>query len=83
MTDNATAEGGANRLFRDSKIGLAVSYVVGVALTFGVAELAKVDLSNKRGWWVPFLALALSNGGGALAACKAARDKRLAAKRGY
>jgi hypothetical protein len=83
MTDATASQGdGRNRLFGDSRLGLIVSYVTGVALTFGVAELAKVDLSSKRGWWVPFLALAISNGGGALAAYKAKREKARAAKSG-
>lgn len=83
MTDNATAGDGSNSIKRDSKIGLIVQYVIGVALTFGAAELAKVDLSNRRGWWVPFAALALATGSGWFATYKAAREKRLAAKRGY
>ena len=82
MSD-ATAGNGANKLFRDSKIGLGLSAVVGLVLTYGLAELAKVDLTNKRGWWVPLLALAVSHGGGAWAAYKAKREKARAAKRGY
>ncbi len=83
MTDATATQDGSNSIKRDSKIGLIVQYVIGVALTFGTAELAKVDLTNAKGWYVPFLALGLATAGGWVAAYKAKRDKRLAAKRGY
>lgn len=78
----APSADGSNRLFRDSRFGLIMSYVTGVALTFGAAELAKVDLSNHKGWWVPFAALGVSHLAGALTAYKAKRDAARAS-RGY
>jgi hypothetical protein len=72
MTET-TSGNGANHLARDSKLGLAVTFLGGVALDAAIGALADVDTSTWSGWWVPFVALGVSTGLGALTAYKAKR----------
>lgn len=73
--DNATASG-ANVLHRDSKLGLAVTFVLGIGLDTAITALTNADTSTWRGWWVPFASLAISTAAGALTAYKAKRRAR-------
>lgn len=67
---------GANHLARDSKLGLAVTFLGGVALDGAISALANVDTSHWTGWWVPFVALGASTALGALTSYKARRRVR-------
>lgn len=64
---------GANNLARDSKLGLAVTFVGGVVLDAAIGALADVDTSGWSGWWVPLVAVGISTALGALTAYKAKR----------
>ena len=80
MTETAS---GANDLARDSKLGLAVTFLGGVALDAAIGALADVDTSSWHGWWVPFVALGISTSLGALTAYKAKRRVASLPARGY
>jgi len=73
MTIPGTAPSGKNNLARDSKLGLVVTFVGGVALDAAIGALADVDTSSWSGWWVPFVSLGISTALGALTAYKAKR----------
>lgn len=73
MTIPGTAPSGKNDLARDSKLGLVVTFVGGVALDAAIGALADVDTSSWSGWWVPFVSLGISTALGALTAYKAKR----------
>jgi hypothetical protein len=73
---------GANELARDSKLGLAVTFVGGVALDAAIGALADVDTSSWHGWWVPLVSVGISTALGALTAYKAKRRVSVV-KRGY
>lgn len=79
MTENATAGSGANKLFRDSKLGLAVTGLGTVALdavlTSVIEAASSVDTSGWHGWWTTVASAALATAVGALTAFKAKRTK--------
>jgi F0F1-type ATP synthase assembly protein I len=64
---------GANDLARDSKLGLAVTFVGGVVLDAAIGALTDVDTSSWNGWWVPLVSVGISTALGALTAYKAKR----------
>lgn len=70
---------GTNRLFRDSKLGLAVTGVgtlVVDAILTGVLDAAtSVDTSGWSGWWTTVASAALATAVGVVTAYKAKRDK--------
>ena len=84
MTDPAvtTTGDGSNSILRDSKLGLAVTFILGIALDTVIGAASNVDTSNWHGWWVPFVSLGLSTAVGWLTTYKAKRSKARAA-RGY
>ena len=67
---------GANQLHRDSKLGLAVTFVLGIGLDTAITALTNADTSTWKGWWVPFASLAISTAAGALTSYKAKRRAR-------
>ena len=79
---DTTAEGGANRLFRDSKLGVlaggAATIVVDAVLDGALEALANVDTSGWTGWWTTVASAALATGVGLVTAYKAKRAKRKA-----
>ena len=72
MTDTETGTG-KNDLARDSKLGLAVTFVGGVVLDAAIGALTDVDTSSWSGWWVPLVSVGISTALGALTAYKAKR----------
>ncbi len=73
---NGTAnQDGSNSILRDSKVGLAVTFVLGVALDTAIGAVTNVDTSSWSGWWVPFVSLALATAGGWLTTYKTKRQK--------
>ena len=73
MEETSDTVTGANNLARDSKLGLAVTFVGGVLLDTAIKALTDVDTSGWSGWWVPFVALGVSTAAGALTAYRAKR----------
>lgn len=71
-----TMDTGENNLARDSKFGLAVTFLGGVALDAAISSLTDVDTSSWHGWWVPFVSLGTSTAAGALVAYRAKRYPR-------
>ena len=69
----ASTTDGSNNLARDSKYGLAVTALLGLALNAAIGALANVDTTSWHGWWVPFVSLGVSTALGALTAYKAKR----------
>ena len=82
MTETAHNRDGSNNIQRDSRLGLAFTFVSGVILDAVISAVANVDTSSWTGWWVPFVSLALATAGGWLTAYKARRTKARTA-RGY
>jgi hypothetical protein len=82
MTETAHSGDGSNNIQRDSRLGLAVTFVSGFALDTAISAVANVDTTSWSGWWVPFVSLGLATAGGWLTAYKAKRTKARAA-RGY
>lgn len=75
MTDTTANADGSNHLARDSKLGLAVTFLGGAALDAAIGALADVDTSSWSGWWVPLVSVGISTALGALTAYKAKRRK--------
>jgi hypothetical protein len=73
-----TTEHGANHLFRDSKLGLAVTGLATVALDGVISSILEaatnLDTSGWHGWWTTVASAALATGIGALTAYKARRE---------
>lgn len=67
---------GSNQLHRDSKLGLAVTALGGLAINAAIGALANVDTTSWSGWWVPFVALGVSTALGALTSYKAKANTR-------
>lgn len=82
MTDNTETATGKNNLARDSKLGLAVTFVTGVALDAAIGGLTNVDTSTWSGWWVPLASTGIATALGALTAYKAKR-RAATSRRGY
>lgn len=59
---------GAKSLAKESKAGLAVTFVLTSAATIALDALTRLDLSSAKGWWVPILAAAAGSGAGLLTA---------------
>jgi len=78
-TPGDRAGDGKNHLFRDSKIGVWVTGILGIGATAildGVIdELSSVDTSGWSGWWVPLVGTGLATMVGLLTAYKAKRRK--------
>jgi hypothetical protein len=70
---------GKNRLFNDSKLGLAVTGLGTVALdavlSAVIENLSNVDMSGWHGWWTTVASAAVATALGAVTAYKARRDK--------
>jgi high-affinity Fe2+/Pb2+ permease len=76
MTDYSTPAGdGSKSILRDSKLGLAVTFVLGIALDTAISAVTNVDTTSWTGWWVPFVSLGLATAGGWLTAYRAKRRK--------
>jgi hypothetical protein len=69
----ASTSDGSNSITRDSKMGLVVNFVVGVAVAAAIGGLTSVDTSTWSGWWVPFATLGISTALGWLTTYKARR----------
>lgn len=72
----APTSDGSNTLHRDSRLGLAVTFVLGIGLDTAITALTNADTSSWHGWWVPFASLAISTAAGALTSYKAKRRVR-------
>lgn len=59
---------GSKSLAKESKAGIAVTFVIGAAATIALDALAKVDVSSMSGWWVPVVAGAVSAATGLITA---------------
>lgn len=66
---------GSDHLARDSKFGLAVTFVGSIVLDAAIGGLTNVDTSTWSGWWVPLVSVGISTALGALTAYKAKRRK--------
>lgn len=68
---------GKNRLFRDSKLGVLVTGLLGVGATAildGVVDnLTNLDTSGWSGWWVPLVATGAATAVGLITAYRARR----------
>jgi hypothetical protein len=70
---------GKNRLFNDSKLGLAVTGLATIAidavLDGVITQVSEIDLTGTNSWWTTVASAAIATGLGALTAYKARRDK--------
>lgn len=74
MTEFSTPTAdGSKSILRDSKLGLAMTFVLGVALDTVITAVTNVDTSSWTGWWVPFVSLGLATAGGWLTTYRAKR----------
>ena len=64
---------GKDELARDSKLGLAPNFIVGIVISAAIGGLTSIDTTTWSGWWVPFVTLGASTSLGALTAYKARR----------
>lgn len=59
---------GSRSLAKESKAGLAVTFVVTVLAEGVLGALTKVDLSSATGWWVPVASAGIGTAVGLLTA---------------
>jgi phosphotransferase system glucose/maltose/N-acetylglucosamine-specific IIC component len=80
MNEPTPGTDGKNHLFRDSKLGVWVTGLLGIGTTAvldGVIdELSNVDTSGWSGWWVPVVGTGIATAVGLLTAYKARRSAR-------
>jgi hypothetical protein len=66
MTDPALTNGpsqdGSNSLAKESKVGLAVSFVAAAALDAVIEGLTNLDTSGWSGWWSTLAIAAVATG---------------------
>jgi hypothetical protein len=70
---------GKNQLFRDSKLGVWVTGLLGIGTTAVldglIDSLSGIDTSGWSGWWVPLVGTGAATLVGLLTAYKAKREK--------
>lgn len=70
---------GKNRLFNDSKMGLAVAGIGTIAIDAVldgiITQVSEIDLTGTNSWWTTVASAAIATALGALIAYKARRDK--------
>lgn len=59
---------GSKSLASESKAGLAVAFVLTSVATIALDALAKVNVSEMTGWWVPILSAAIGAASGLITA---------------
>jgi hypothetical protein len=75
MTDTTARPDGSNSVLRDSKFGLAFTFLAGIVLDTAISAVTNVDTTHWTGWWVPFVSLGLATAGGYLTTYRAKRRK--------
>lgn len=59
---------GANSLAKESKVGLAVTFVGALVLNTAIDALTNLDLNGHTGWWVNLATVGASTAAGLLVA---------------